>query len=565
MDKERPSTEDLKALHQWCNEKYWDGLLPSDIPVEWNTRLLKTTGRMIRKYRGNEPYKIELSDSIRGDSESIINVLVHEQIHLWQHHMADQKNDLSYRDIEREPGHPYKNRGHGRYFYHHMNRLNRDFPELKITVVDDAVVNLDQPSNEVFHGLKIDIAYNGRTESAIFYGEGDFSKRGKDLVPQIEGIFGRKRLKSVTPFVTMNATIKKMEKLTKSLNFRKNQRGFVHNKKHVDVIMNDSTTTPLTPFSLESSKLSKNVPDDVVDTKVKLKKHQFWSLDHYMRLYANNTGSMQDKGLDEVEGYRLVAGNVEGLSKEVSEFIVDSWKEAKPSDMMRSNPVKGAINQFILALSKEIPPEETQRSLDKAWLYAGPARIGRKAFSKALESHVVSHIKRQTKRDASRLVREVMESIDTADKKLSLDEVVDLAPKFSDDSKETFRLKAISLMKISGIPFSHQTNAMIDNLWRNPTEKAILESTSGKMAKSFFEKAYVTENPNFFRDFTDRFKSFSGRVSSRDFVDLMSRNAKVRVDEDFKQKAIKALGEEPKAPMQKKVLEKTDQLDMIGF
>lgn len=522
-----PPTDNPVDLYRWCNERYWGGELPDQIPAEWNPRITRMTGRLLRKRNSPEDdrYRIELSENIRGDSNLTINVMVHEQVHLWQHVMADRLNDKAYADPEKQVGHPYVNRGHGRYFHEQMNRLNNQFPELKIGVFDDAVIELDTASSEILHGLKVDILHLGRTESALFHADSDASKSGASLVPALQDLYGKKALQGVTPFVTLNPTLKKMEKLTKGLELRKNQKGVVHQTRFVNTVIDDESTMLDTPFSIEDLSPKLAVPDDVIEMKRKLKSEVNRPLDDYLGLYLSNAPSLKEKGLSQVAGFYVISGMTDKVSAETLNFIEDAWKEAKPSDLVKTRAAGQSIHKMMLGLAKKMDKQEYQEHLDKAWLAAGPGRIGRKAFSKAFEKKLIQSIKKQVGEDATPLVRTVMDSLDTHDTQLSLNQLIVLSPNSIDSTEREFTARILALHKHAGITPDGDAKNKIENIWRNPGEEGMLKSVSGRIATSTWERLSVTDDPESFKRLKEAFDPFSGRISADQFVSMPAKHS----------------------------------------
>ena len=83
---------DIKALFHKYNAEHFGGIIPSDTPVVWNTRLRTTAGRC--HYKRNwatgqyEVLKIELSyrlfEKNGWNMEEIERTLIHEMVHAWQ-------------------------------------------------------------------------------------------------------------------------------------------------------------------------------------------------------------------------------------------------------------------------------------------------------------------------------------------------------------------------------------------------------------------------------------------------------------------------------------------------
>jgi len=120
--------EDLNNLFDRCNEKYFDNSLEK-IDVIYNGRLKRTLARYKYSYivneRGEKIIKnkpvIEVSKNYaQAYPDQLINVLVHEMIH-----------------------HKYPFDNHSKRFKNEMERLNKNFKELKIEVRSNQALKAD--------------------------------------------------------------------------------------------------------------------------------------------------------------------------------------------------------------------------------------------------------------------------------------------------------------------------------------------------------------------------------------------------------------------------------------
>lgn len=120
--------EDLNILFDKCNEKYFEGGLEK-VDVVYNGRLKRTLARYKYSYMINEREEkiiknkpiIEISKKYaQRHPDQLVNILVHEMIH-----------------------HKYPFDKHSKRFKNEMERLNKNFRELKIEVKSNQPLEAD--------------------------------------------------------------------------------------------------------------------------------------------------------------------------------------------------------------------------------------------------------------------------------------------------------------------------------------------------------------------------------------------------------------------------------------
>lgn len=128
-------TGNLFELFMLCNNLYFNGeLKPSDGFALRFTRSVKLSGcfRFCRQTRTD--WAIEVSSRLRDHPRALRSTMVHEMIHMLAHQRYRLTGDQRYLDEFQVEGEPFVNPGHGAFFLGELDRLNRRWPELGITV-----------------------------------------------------------------------------------------------------------------------------------------------------------------------------------------------------------------------------------------------------------------------------------------------------------------------------------------------------------------------------------------------------------------------------------------------
>jgi hypothetical protein len=129
-----PTTE-LSELFQFCNDRYFSGELdPSEGFVLRFNRSVKLFGCFRYCLETNVDWAIEISGRLRDHPRALRSTMVHEMIHMLAHQRFRRTGNRRYLDEHRIPGQPFVNRGHGAFFLGELERLNRCWPELGISV-----------------------------------------------------------------------------------------------------------------------------------------------------------------------------------------------------------------------------------------------------------------------------------------------------------------------------------------------------------------------------------------------------------------------------------------------
>lgn len=128
-------TDNLFELFMLCNARYFNGELePSGGFTLRFTRSAKLSGCFRYCLETNTDWAIEISGRLRDHPRALRSTMVHEMIHMLAHQRFRKTGDRFCLDEQEIPGKPFVNAGHGAFFLGELDRLNRQWPELGITV-----------------------------------------------------------------------------------------------------------------------------------------------------------------------------------------------------------------------------------------------------------------------------------------------------------------------------------------------------------------------------------------------------------------------------------------------
>ncbi|WP_166260129.1 SprT-like domain-containing protein [Marinobacter salicampi] len=145
-------TQDLQALFELCNERYFDGyLVPSSGFRLRFSRSVKLSGCFHYCLASSEDWGIDISQRLKDHPFALLSTMVHEMIHMLAHQLFRETGSREYLDEQALPGQPFTNRGHGAFFMACLERLNQRFAELRITIKStfgDSLYDLSKISRE---------------------------------------------------------------------------------------------------------------------------------------------------------------------------------------------------------------------------------------------------------------------------------------------------------------------------------------------------------------------------------------------------------------------------------
>src|SRR5690554_2011883 len=129
------STGDLWALFDYCNTVYFKGELRPSAGFELRfTRSVRLSGCFTYCLSTHTDWGIEISRRLQQHPRALVSTLVHEMIHMLAHQRYRDNGDTRLLDEAPVPGRPFVNPGHGDFFITTLERLNKNFPHLGLTV-----------------------------------------------------------------------------------------------------------------------------------------------------------------------------------------------------------------------------------------------------------------------------------------------------------------------------------------------------------------------------------------------------------------------------------------------
>jgi hypothetical protein len=210
----------LNTLFRDCNSEYYDDYLDEVAEIKWTSRLGSALGRTNLEVNENGfAIRILINDAIREDALQLKRVMAHESIHVWQYQQYLKTGYEIYLDLN--PEFPALN-GHGPYFDDISSQLNHLFPELKISISDDALVSDYAPSG-LFTYLDVGFTKNGEERRAIFHAPGKSELDMTDIRSGLEAIYGKEDLNHIRLNTTTDPVITCFGSLTNRNKFFKRQ------------------------------------------------------------------------------------------------------------------------------------------------------------------------------------------------------------------------------------------------------------------------------------------------------------------------------------------------------
>ncbi|MFW5824468.1 MAG: SprT-like domain-containing protein [Marinobacter sp.] len=159
----------LFELFAQCNERYFDGELePTEGFVLRFTRSVKLSGCFRYCLDTSTDWAIEISGRLRDHPRALRSTMVHEMIHMLAHQRYRLTGDRSYLDEQAIPGKPFVNPSHGAFFLGEVDRLNRRWPELGISVKSTFGDHLYEPDRIAPRHLLVVTIESGSDKGMIY-------------------------------------------------------------------------------------------------------------------------------------------------------------------------------------------------------------------------------------------------------------------------------------------------------------------------------------------------------------------------------------------------------------
>lgn len=172
-----PKKADVQRLYNYFNKLHFNGECPTKLRILFSEALKFSGQAQTRSKDGHIQFTLKLSKNAITDRIRIINVVLHEMIHLLHHKRAYVDGDLSYVDA-----------GHGPLFTQEMHRLNKFGYNIDVREKDIKEVELADPVYALLIRLQ-----DGKT--IILHHKNGFQKK----IPEILDAIRAKVVASITP------------------------------------------------------------------------------------------------------------------------------------------------------------------------------------------------------------------------------------------------------------------------------------------------------------------------------------------------------------------------------
>lgn len=128
-------TVELSALFDHCNKLYFNNELQLSPGFQLTfSRSVRLSGCFTYCLETHQDWGIEISQRLQAHPRALLSTLVHEMVHMLAHQRFRKTGNTALLDEAPRPGEPFVNPGHGAFFLRQLERLNREFPALGLTV-----------------------------------------------------------------------------------------------------------------------------------------------------------------------------------------------------------------------------------------------------------------------------------------------------------------------------------------------------------------------------------------------------------------------------------------------
>lgn len=535
-------THDLDELYSWANARYFNNQLPSNTLTKWNNRFSDRAGDMSPfGITHNPQFTIRISESIRNNEEALLNVLVHEQIHIWQSLMAIQTGNKKYLDEKRNRFLDKSRIGHSIYFQKKMNELNDRFEELNVDITLDSRVGGDNHLPSSVHGFIVEIDADGNNYQAVFRFTSDIQQITEDLIQDIKGVYGNQNVIAITPLLTHLAIINQCEKVTKSGRLSKRQKMAYHKDEVSRNILNDDSTIIKKGFEFTRAEFQSDIPRDIQLFVASLK-------NCYGRGFAEfvNTAFLNCKSLQSLKGPGITINTL--ISKErpdlltpnIQEYLYDLWQGATGKEIAKDKHFKTMSQSIARSIYFKRSLPELQREVKELMNYCGHFRFKKDEFKKSIIAIGQSNATRKKYSTTPEAILEQLNKLnyDPVDTSSIASILNEINPSVS-QSNDSFRQQVKANMINNNIEFNVSIDEILNYAWENPTEEQIISSGTGFLAFKKMAKL-IKNNPSevivpdaTIKSIEGYFENFESRMKYSDFVTRISTSLKSKVSRDM--------------------------------
>lgn len=331
---------ELRKLYNYFNLKYFQSYLPENIDISISARATKWYGLASAK-------SIKISKAISMYRKEIIDVLIHEMIHIWQFTKLKETGDMAYINVTKAEKKIDKwTYGHNAYFFKWAEKFN----SLGFDITEKADREVDVDMEDDYYCIYVD---RGDNKYFVGYQKAPFDPQ--TIVDEIS-------IKSIKPFIryvyftTKNINILSSTKIVKG-HVRKNMVLQLYiEESYIDELFNSPLTKKIDVIDLTSSKESKSNEDEIIREIKAIMNHpslkeskirQNFYMYGYIVLSNVKNPEIRDKK-------SMYSGQVNETMKLVDSFpqykdiIYDYWKNVTPRDLLKTRFFKDMMYSLLL-------------------------------------------------------------------------------------------------------------------------------------------------------------------------------------------------------------------------
>lgn len=410
------SLRDLEDLYDKFNREYFGDELPKDCTFYFSPLATKTYGKARLDFadtKSKAKYKIMLASAIQTDRALIVDVLLHEMIHIWQYIYYVSTGKSSYLDRS-----IFDKTGHGVYFKRHMDRLNRIGFDINVTADYESEIDLTSPA------YCLAISTENADDHVILWSFKDFKRSIPELVAEAQDLAGY-NYNVVNYFNTTDSTVLAGVRVTAKNKIPKRRVNIRFPSEIVKLLLNSSLTTltidneTLKPAMEEPANgvSLAEIPTEVVQIANACHKYRGkCTYESYLKTVLMNTkeyGSMAKYGMS-IFKQKLETD----VPKAVQEYIFNDWLQITDSEIKRSDFFKylNTDLEYGILTKKPMRPASIESSYQRYFVdeETGAVAVDIERLKKLAPAVFLQALKKKNKKKRSPLTdTDIMDLIDT--------------------------------------------------------------------------------------------------------------------------------------------------------
>jgi len=525
FDYNRIPFSDLSALFDYCNTRYFNNEIKTTPQVEWSSKMLRVLG--LAK-SSNGIYKITLSESLKNDNKELLNVMVHEMIHIWQYQKYHETGLKKYLDktVTLSIG---QRKGHGQYFQHWMNSLNERHPELKIHMRADKQVmeNISGDETETYYAALVSFNSSGKNLKTIYWSRDDFRANINNTINSIVELYGIEKIEQIQTFETMEPRICETNSLTSTGTLRKNARMNSFKQSDINNFLNHHSVIVDEPCSLDKKTkhaLASNVTinKEILELLPRTTSLRHYGLKDYINIILHNTTF----GKDIKHPGDVLMGQCDCLQKEDIDFIIQHWNAAKKEEISKSMLIKNFAHNIAVEVIRNQGRESVWEGKDTGiiaiWHKIGEKRIPLKELNNIIEKKAAIPVRKVFGAVASELVSSYMNKFPITHHLSTISNVIERTVVELHKGKEDFVRSVVSECYQSSLPVTPEIMNVASACWEKFPQKCYIATEPGfrikKILSSMLTQPHteISEmNVNAIHELSEQVQ---GRVTPKDFI-----------------------------------------------